>query len=63
MLPVFGFYLQPSVGGRLLPYTFCRRFAEIENVVGIKIAPFNRYRTIDVIRAVTDSGRSNEIAL
>jgi dihydrodipicolinate synthase/N-acetylneuraminate lyase len=63
MIPVFGFYLQPSVGGRLLPYTFWRRFAEIENVVAIKIAPFNRYQTLDVIRAVHDSGRAAEIAL
>ncbi|MBM3739354.1 MAG: dihydrodipicolinate synthase family protein [Acidobacteria bacterium] len=59
--PVFGFYLQPAVGGRLLPYSFWRRFAEIENVVAIKIAPFNRYQTIDVVRAVAESGR--DIAL
>ncbi len=61
VIPVFGFYLQPAVGGRLLPYQFWRRFAEIENVVAVKIAPFNRYQTIDVIRAVAESGR--EIAL
>ena len=61
--PVVGFYLQPAVGGRLLPYTFWRRFAEIENVVAIKIAPFNRYQTLDVVRAVADSGRAKEIAL
>ncbi len=59
IIPVVGFYLQPSVGGRLLPYSFWRRFAEIENVVAIKIAPFNRYQTQDVVRAVAESGRSN----
>jgi dihydrodipicolinate synthase/N-acetylneuraminate lyase len=63
ILPVFGFYLQPSVGGRLLPYAFWREFAEIPNVVAIKIAPFNRYQTIDVVRAVAESGRAREIAL
>ena len=62
-IPVMGFYLQVAVGGRLLPYEFWRQFAEIENVVAIKIAPFNRYQTIDVIRAVAESGRANEIAL
>ena len=63
VMPVIGFYLQPSVGGRPLSYAFWRRFAEIENVVAIKIAPFNRYQTLDVIRAVADSGRAAEIAL
>lgn len=62
VLPVFGFYLQPSVGGRLLPYSFWRRFAEIENVAAIKMAPFNRYQTLDVVRAVADTGRT-DIAL
>lgn len=60
-LPLVGFYLQPAVGGRLLSYSFWRRFAEIENVVAIKIAPFNRYQTLDVVRAVAESGR--DIAL
>lgn len=60
--PVIGFYLQPSVGGRVLSYDFWRRFAEIENVVAIKIAPFNRYQTIDVVRAVIEAGR-DDIAL
>lgn len=63
VIPVFGFYLQPAVGGRLLDYSFWRRFAEIENIVAIKIAPFNRYGTLDVIRAVVNSGRVGEIAL
>lgn len=61
IIPLMGFYLQPAVGGRLLPYSFWRRFAEIENVVAIKMAPFNRYQTLDVVRAVADSGR--DIAL
>lgn len=63
VLPVFGFYLQPSVGGRELPYEFWREFCEIEGVVAIKIAPFDRYRTLDVVRALIDSGRGSEIAL
>ena len=62
VLPVIGFYLQPAVGGRVLPYSFWRRFAEIENVVAIKIAPFNRYQTLEVVRAVIASGRE-DIAL
>ena len=57
--PVVGFYLQPSVGGRVLSYAFWRRFAEIENVVAIKMAPFNRYQTLDVVRGVIDAGRDN----
>ncbi|MCC6587250.1 MAG: dihydrodipicolinate synthase family protein [Bryobacterales bacterium] len=63
ILPVLGFYLQPAVGGRLLPYEFWRQFAEIEGVVGIKISPFNRYQTLDVLRAVAESSRRDEIAL
>jgi len=62
-IPLFGFYLQPAVGGRLLAYEFWRAFFEIENVVAVKIAPFNRYQTLDVVRALADSGRHNEIAL
>ena len=61
-LPIIGFYLQPAVGGRRLGYRFWRAFAEIPNVVAIKIAPFNRYQTFDVVRAVADSGRE-DIAL
>jgi dihydrodipicolinate synthase/N-acetylneuraminate lyase len=61
-LPIVGFYLQPSVGGRPLGYAFWRRFAEIDRVVAIKIAPFNRYQTIDVVRAVAESGR-DDVAL
>jgi dihydrodipicolinate synthase/N-acetylneuraminate lyase len=62
-IPLFGFYLQPAVGGRVLPYSFWRQFAEIENVVAIKIAPFDRYKTVDVVRAVSDAGREDAIAL
>jgi dihydrodipicolinate synthase/N-acetylneuraminate lyase len=62
VIPLFGFYLQPAVGGRVLPHSFWRRFAGIENVVAIKIAPFNRYQTLDVIRAVAETGR-DDIAL
>lgn len=63
VLPVFGFYLQPAVGGRALPYAFWRRVAELDCLVAIKIAPFNRYQTIDVVRAVAESSRAREIAL
>ena len=59
VLPVFGFYLQPAVGGRVLGYRFWRAFAEIERVWAIKIAPFDRYRTLDVVRAVADAGRDD----
>ena len=59
VLPLFGFYLQPAVGGRVLSYDFWRRFAEIEQAWAIKIAPFNRYHTIDVLRAVADAGRDD----
>jgi dihydrodipicolinate synthase/N-acetylneuraminate lyase len=62
-IPVFGFYLQPAAGGRPLAYSFWRRFAEIENVVAIKIAPFDRYRTIDVVRGVVEAGRAGDVAL
>lgn len=62
VIPIFGFYLQPAAGGRVLPFSFWRRFAEIPNVVAIKIAPFNRYQALDVIRAVAEAGR-NDIAL
>ncbi|MCS7062365.1 MAG: dihydrodipicolinate synthase family protein [Anaerolineae bacterium] len=63
VLPVMGFYLQPAVGGIPLSYSFWRRFVEIESVVAIKVAPFNRYATLDVARAVIDAGRQNHVAL
>ncbi len=62
-IPLMGFYLQPAVGGIPLSYEFWREFCEIENVSAIKVAPFDRYRTLDVLRAVRDSGRAGEIAL
>ncbi len=62
VIPVIGFYLQPSVGGRIFSFDFWRKFAEIQNVIAIKIAPFNRYQTIDVVRGVAEAGR-NDIAL
>jgi dihydrodipicolinate synthase/N-acetylneuraminate lyase len=57
VLPLFGFYLQPAVGGRVLPYSFWRAVAELPGLVAIKVAPFDRYRTLEVLRAVADSGR------
>lgn len=62
VIPLFGFYLQPAVGGMPLDYAFWREFAEIRNVVAIKIAPFDRYATLDVVRAIAESGR-DDIAL
>ncbi len=61
-LPLIGFYLQPAVGGRVLSRAFWTRFAEIEAVLAIKIAPFNRYQTLEVVRAVIEAGRP-DIAL
>lgn len=63
VLPVVGFYLQPAVGGRRLDVDFWRAFAQIENVVAVKMAPFNRYQTLDVVRGVIESGRADEITL
>jgi len=63
VIPIFGFYLQPAVGGRFLSYEFWRALADIPNLFAIKIAAFNRYQTIDVIRAVCASDRHREIAL
>ena len=63
VLPLVGFYLQPAVGGRPLDEDFWRRFLEIERVVAIKVAPFNRYQTLDVVRAVAASRRASEVAL
>lgn len=63
ILPIFGFYLLTGVGGIHLPYSFWRQLAEMESVIGIKIAPFDRYGTIDVVRGVADSSRANEITL
>ena len=63
VFPLFGFYLQPAVGGRVLDVDFWRRFVSLENVVGIKVAPFSRYRTFDVVRAVLDQGREEQVSL
>ncbi len=63
IIPLVGFYLQPAAGGRELDCNFWRGFAEIENVVAIKIAPFNQYKTLDVIQGVAESSRASEIAL
>jgi hypothetical protein len=62
-IPVFGFYLQTTIGGRAFSYDFWKNFAEIPNVQAIKVASFNRYQTIDVVRAVCNSSRRDEIAL
>ena len=62
-IPLVGFYLQPAVGGIVLPVSFWRRFAAIENVVAVKIAPFNRYRTLDVIRGVVEAGAADRVTL
>src|SRR5271165_4681846 len=62
-IPLVGFYLQPAVGGIVLPVSFWRRFAAIENVVAIKIAPFNRYRTLDVVRGVAGAGAADRVTL
>ncbi len=63
IIPVFGFYLQPAVGGRILSYSFWEKFASIPNVYAIKVAAFNRYQSLDVVRAVCQSSRRDEIAL
>ena len=63
IIPVFGFYLQPAVGGRLLSFDFWRRFVELDHIVAIKIATFNRYQTLDVIRAIAEAGKMDKIAL
>jgi dihydrodipicolinate synthase/N-acetylneuraminate lyase len=62
-IPLIGFYLQPAVGGLHLGADFWTRFAAIENVVAIKVAPFNRYRTLDVMRGLIEAGSENRIAL
>ena len=63
VLPVIGFYLQPAVGGRVLSRDFWCRFAALDCVVGIKVAPFDRYRTLDVLNGVAQSGRHDKVAL
>lgn len=62
-IPLVGFYLQPAVGGVVLPASFWKRFSEIDNVIAIKMAPFDRYATLDVVRGVVDAGAESRIAL
>ena len=62
-IPLVGFYLQPAVGGIPLPEPFWRRFAAIEQVIAIKIAPFDRYRTLDVVRGVVAARAEERVAL
>ena len=62
-IPLIGFYLQPAVGGVVLPSSFWRQFAAIDNVIAIKIAPFNRYRTLDVVRGVIEAGAEDRVIL
>ena len=59
VIPIVGFYLQPAVGGRALGYRFWRELAEIPGLVAVKIAPFDRYATLDVVRAIAESGRED----
>ncbi len=63
ILPVMGFYLQPAVGGRELPSAFWHELMEVESLVAVKIAPFDRYGTLEVVRAVVESGRADDVAL
>lgn len=62
-IPLVGFYLQPAVGGIVLSAEFWRRFAAIDNVIAIKVAPFNRYRTLDVVRGVVAAEAEDRISL
>lgn len=61
-MPIIGFYLQPAVGGRILSYRFWRELAEVPQLIAVKIAPFDRYRTMDVVRAIVAAGR-DDVAL
>ena len=62
-IPLVGFYLQPAVGGLHLPMEFWRRFCEIENVIAVKIAPFNRYRTLDVVKGLVAARAEGRVTL
>jgi dihydrodipicolinate synthase/N-acetylneuraminate lyase len=62
-IPLIGFYLQPAVGGLALSARFWARFAAIDNVVAIKVAPFNRYRTLDVVRGIVEAGAEDRVVL
>lgn len=63
VIPVVGFYLQEAVGGRELPFQFWKDFVQIENVTAVKIAAFDRYKTLDVLRAICEAGKEREIAV
>jgi len=63
VIPIMGFYLQEIISKMVLPVEFWQKFVRIPNVLAIKIAPFNRYQTLDVLEAVAQSGRASEIAL
>jgi hypothetical protein len=63
IIPIMGFYLQPAGGGRFLSETYWQNLVEIPNLVGIKVSAFNRYQTLDVLRALAESGRAEEVAL
>lgn len=62
-MPLVGFYLQTAVGGIDLPTEFWRRFALIDNVIAVKVAPFNRYRTLDVVRGIVAAGAEERVVL
>ena len=62
-MPLVGFYLQTAVGGIPLSRDFWSRFAAIDNVVAIKVAPFNRYRTLDVAHGVVQAQAEDRITL
>ena len=62
-IPLVGFYLQPAVGGRPLSAAFWKRFAGIDNAIAVKVAPFDRYRTLDVVRGIVEAGAEDRIAI
>ena len=62
-MPLIGFYLQTAVGGIRLSRNFWTRFAAIDNVVAIKVAPFNRYATLDVAFGVAAAGAEERVTL
>ncbi len=62
-IPLVGFYLQPAVGGLVLPVSFWQRFCSMDNVVAIKVAPFHRYRSLDVIRGLIAAGAEERVTL
>ncbi|MGW0002990.1 dihydrodipicolinate synthase family protein [Nocardia grenadensis] len=63
VLPVIGFYLQEAVGGRYLPREYWRRLADQDSTIAVKAAPFDRYRTLELVQGIVDSGRGDQVAL